>query len=281
MHWFWSVMLAAMIVGASAPRPAMAAGVTIEHVSALVWHDGRQHRLILQLVATEVSTAAIVLTLPAGATIALLEPTMTLEPLEAVTAPIDDVRHELIWDRRPLTPLPLMDPQPPGAATRLTVQRDSRATTGYVQLARAGRSTPIGIAMPGDIATVLRWLGTQFAGASLNLVLALEPPMAISGTAPVFVGPADELPNSPALTSLPGSPLVVRHQLTLIGPLLATALTDQTPMRLRRQRVVQVDGWRRMALPILGVAAVLVASVMAFSVSLVIRRRIDMLGERR
>lgn len=282
MRWLWWMMgLAVVLLGVPGIRPALATGVTVERISALMWHDGRQNRFVIQMVVTGTASASLDLTLPAGATLELLEPAMTLEPLEAVTAPIDDVRQELVWDRRPLTPMPLMVPQPPNAATRLTVESAATVTTGRLQFVRDGRSAPLGIALPGDSAAALRWLEAQFADAALDLFLALDVPTTIRGASPVFVGPLAGLPESPVLTKLPGSPLVVRHHLTAAAPLTATALTDLTPVRSRVQRTVQIDGWRRMALPIIGVAAVMVASVMAFSLSLVIRRRIDALGERR
>lgn len=280
MRWLWrTLMPVVVLLGVPGMPPAPAAGVTVERVSALVWHDGQQSRLVIQVVVTGTASAGLDLTLPAGATIDLLEPAMTLEPLEAVTAPIDDVRQELVWDRRPLAPVPLMAPRPPNAATRLTFE--STAATGRLQFARDGRSAPLGVALPGDAAAALRWLQAQFAGAALDLFLALDAPTTIRGASPVFVGPLAGLPASPVLTKLPGSPLVVRHQLTIVAPLAVTALADPTPVRLRVPRTVQIDGWRRMALPIIGVAAVMVASVMAFSLSLIIRRRIDALGERR
>lgn len=147
-----------------------------------------------------------------------------------------------------------------GALTPLRMAFDSRQIVYPMRLgALADQPLDVLLYVLADHRVAIPGMETQYAGP----VARLDRP-APAGLAPVF--------RAPYLTKLrnfgvdPGS---------LNADFVASPAPSDEPFRQVEVRVVYVNGWNRMALPILGVVLVVLASSIALGVAFSLRRRMD------
>lgn len=106
--------------------------------------------------------------------------------------------------------------------------------------------------------------------------------MEIAGMETQFAGPVAQLDEPPAeLAPVFRAPFLTKLRnfnldpASLTGDFVARQAADDQPFRQVQVRTVYVDGWSRMALPILGLVLVIASSSIALAIAFGIRRRIN------
>jgi hypothetical protein len=145
-----------------------------------------------------------------------------------------------------------------GALAPLRMAFDSREIVYPMRLgALADRPLDVLLYVLAEHRVELPGLETMYAGAVAQL--DRPPPTEL---APLF--------RAPFLTKLRNSAIVPA---TLRADFVARPAAADTPFREVTVRTVYVSGWSRMALPILGLVLVLLASSIAFGIAIGLRRR--------
>lgn len=150
-----------------------------------------------------------------------------------------------------------------GALTPLRMAFDSREIVYPMRLgALADRPLDVQLYVLADHRVELPGMEMLYAGSVRDLD---RPPP--GDLAPLF--------RAPFLTRLRNRAVAPA---SLSADFVARPAADDAPFRAETVRIVYVDGWSRMALPILGVAVVLLASAIALGIAFGLRRRIDALA---
>ncbi|HMP39358.1 MAG TPA: hypothetical protein PKA05_03165 [Roseiflexaceae bacterium] len=265
---------------------AAAANGRIVAIRALVVPHATTADLIIEFdVAGTTLPLTLLLEVPPG-TVAELSNTTILADLDAATRPAETTRQLLAWRAEHVTPPPAM----PLSADQVTLEHLQPGAASYtaqeganqfiITAHAAGRLPPIRLQGISDPAAMIATLWPPDAYSQLTLYVLAEQRVEIAGMQTEYAG-QDVLPLIPPVYREDGrfiTRLATDGAAQPTAPPAIRPAADTTPLRTSVVRIVYIDGWRRMAIPIAAVMIVLFSSMAAYSAALIIRKRIDAIG---
>lgn len=301
---FLTLLLATVAaIAASSPAQALPLNSSIVSERALLILGDDTTDIITQIsVAGPDAPIVLLLPIPADAQIIPIADQNLFAALDTATQPAVITEELLVWRASDLSPTVVPPaPAPPAtieaaptiAALRQALAARDRAlpdaATSYydagMQIAlvtaeRPGILAPLGFRTgiaPDAFASAL-WP----ADSTHELQLYILGPHRVesAGMQSEYAGPVDALtPPLPRALGEAGAYLTRLARSAGGGAISITRAPDDAPLRATVTRTVYIDGWRRMAIPILALAIVAMSSMGAFSLALILRKRIDAIGE--
>ncbi|HEX5692641.1 MAG TPA: DUF2330 domain-containing protein, partial [Roseiflexaceae bacterium] len=180
---------------------------------------------------------------------------------------------------------------PPGAAPILRAYTDAGWKFVAVKLApdrpAEGALEPLRITFDSpEIVYPMRLGALSDQPVDVLLYVLADGRVDIAGMETQYAGPVAQLDRAPPpeLVAAFDAPYLTKLHNSAIAPatltsdFIARPASDNAPFRKETVRIVYVDGWQRMALPIGGLVVALFCSALALGIAFGLRRRIDQIA---